>query len=298
VKIKKAKVKSSTAIKPKKNITVIVILGLVAIAVAALIFLGLSSVFKTTTYYVLRSDVAAKTQITTNMLVGQQTSAGTQPKNALSIQQVQAGNMYAKYALEKGDVISRSNVGALKQSTAGIPDTWVVTSFQEKGSDSVDGRIERGTYFDIIGIKKSGDRTTSRYLFTDVLALDVNSSVSGDAKDSAASYTYTVGMPQKNVALLHAALKEYDTIKLVLSPKSIDYEKRDTKDLGKLQSYKDDNDPANIDLYKDTDSTFKEVKRDKNGKPITKKSKKSSTTSSTTDSSSDSSDTTTDSSKK
>lgn len=271
MKIAKSKIKNTTNIyKPKRNISLILLLGLAVIALSLGLFYGLSNVFKTTTYYVLRNDVAAKTQITTNMLAGQTTSAGTQPKNALNIQQVQSGKLYSKYALEKGDVISKSNVGAQQQEATGIPDDWIVTSFTAKATDSVDGRIQRGTYFDIIGIDDNGN---ARYLFTDVLDLDATSTVSGTKNDASASYQYTVGMPQKDAPLLLGAIKSYSQIKLVLSPKSISYKTRDTKGLGDVVKFSN-SDPGNKDLYKGTDSTFKSIKRDKNGKPITSNKQK------------------------
>ena len=264
MKVRKANIKISKVKPKKKNLTLIIALGLVIIAVTLTIFFGLSPLFKTQTYYVLRSDVGAKTQVTTGMLASQTTSAGTAPANAISIQDVQSHKLYTKYALEKGDVIARSNVGSLKNSTDGIPDSWVVTSFTSNSTDSVDGRIQRGSYFDIIGVDSNNQ---ARYLFTDVLALDVSDTTSSSNGKSSGAYEYTVGMPAKDVALLHSALKKFGTIKLVMAPKSVSYGVRDTSGLGDVQSY-NGSDPSNKDLFKGTDSTFAPVKRDKKGQPI------------------------------
>lgn len=265
MRVKNASKTTSPIKSGKRNITVIALLSIIAIVIALVLAYGFSTLLKTSTYYVLNTPVAAKTEITTGMLSAQTTSAGTQPSNALSIQQVQSGKLYAKYALQKGDVIARSNVGALNNNSDGIPDSWVTTSFSAPASDTINGRITRGTYFDIIGVSSNNK---ARYLFTDVLALQVDGGSSdATSKNDASSYQYTVGMPQASAPLLQAALKEYPTIKLVLSPKSVSYGKRDTAGLGNTVTFSG-NTPNSQDLYQGTDPSFNSVKRNKQGKPF------------------------------
>lgn len=270
MKIKKTKVKSSKlpVNGKKKNLTIIGGLGLGVVVVAGALFFGLSSMFQTSTYYELRTPVAANTQITPGMLQAQQTSKGTEPANAVSLSAVETGQVYAKYALDRGDVLLNSNAGSSKGTVSGIPDTWVTTTFNVNDTDAASGAIQKGMYFDIIGVSGNGK---ARYLFTDVLALNVQGGSASTAKTgSSTASTYTVGMPAKDIALLHSAFKTYPQIKLVISPKSVSYGQRDVKGLGETVSF-NGSDPASQDLYKGTDPTFSNVKRNSKGEPQNQK---------------------------
>lgn len=270
MKIKKNKIKSSKlpANGKKKNLTILGGLGLGTVVVAGALFFGLSSMFQTSTYYELRTPVAANTQITPGMLQAQETSKDTQPANTISLAAVESGQVYAKYALDRGDVLLNSNAGTSKGVVSGVPDSWVTTTFNVADSDAASGSIQKGMYFDIIGISGNG---RARYLFTDVLALNVQGGSTSTTKTSSGNAsTYTVGMPAKDVALLHSALKTYPQIKLVVSPKSVSYGVRDVKGLGDTVSFNGDS-PASQDLYKGTDPTFTNVKRNSKGEPQNQK---------------------------
>lgn len=271
MKIRSGHVKTSTNIKPKKNITLIVVLGIVIIGIAAGIFYAASSILKTQTYWVLNQNVTAKTQITPSMLEAQKTANGTAPKNAIGISQVQQGTLYAKYPLYKGDVLSKSNAGADTDSIAGIPDSWVVTSFQVKGSDAVDGLIKRGSYFDLVGVgnsSESSNDTSTTYEFVDLLALDVTTIGDSSSSSSDTTYSIKVGLPPAKAAKLQAGLAKFKSTKLFLAPADTKYKKRAT-----VENSKGTNvfvvDSTAHDMKKGTDATLTPKKRDSKGRPVT-----------------------------
>lgn len=274
MKIRNKEIKNSSVIKPKKNLTAILIIGIIVILIGTGLFFALSKMFETETYYVVATDVPAKTQLTPAMLIPQETAKDTAPKNAISLAEIQQGTLYTKYQLYQGDVISRSNSGEITNSYDGIPDDWVVTSFTVNSDLAADGSIRRGDYFDIIGIISPNQDIAGNYLVTDVLCLDVNSAAAssedeGETRVTSAALTYTVGMPQELAPAVLASLQTYETIRLVRSPLASRYEKRDIEGLS---------DPVIInpgdeilDLYENTDPTLTPVVRDKEGRPVNQK---------------------------
>lgn len=263
-KIKMDKIKNSKAIKPKRNYLVILMVLLTIAAASTGIFFGLSRLFQTETYYVLKTNVAPRTKITTGMLVAQTTSKGTAPKNALDITQVQSGKVFSKYALEQGDVLSRSNAGSPTDGFTDINDKWVVTSFNMKSGDAVDGRIQKGTFFDVIGIDGDGK---ARYVFTDVEAVQVDGAASSDDKQVSSAYQITVAMPRSEAARLHSAIAQYKSIKLVISPRDSKFAREASReeeaDYGQIEddkSYDAKNDKDHSDILKnDTKKKQKQV---------------------------------------
>lgn len=207
---------------------------LMAILVAASMFMLLSSVASTSTYYVLNQDVAARTQITPDMMTAVVTSDGGQPRNAATLADVQTGKVYSKYALNTGDVVSMSNSGPLTPINEGVPDTYVITSFAVSAENAVAGRVKRGDYIDVIAVTtdSAGDER-SKYILRNVLVLDVNSDLTQVSAATANSSTgatasdsqearggipslYTVGLPPIDAARLSLAAN--DTLFIVLSP--------------------------------------------------------------------------------
>lgn len=239
-----------------------------------LVFAGaltlLKSIYQTETYYVLKADVATRSQIVPEMLEPVTTSAGTAPKAALGIAEVQAGYMYSKYPLVKGDILTPSNVGGFEDISVGVPDEWVVTSFSVNADNAVGGRIRRGVYFDMMVATNDG----AFYPFVNVLTLDTTVSLSNassaqaaDTEEAHAGQTsqYVVGMPPDDAARLQQVMKRYgQDIKLVLSPRQNEY------NAPQLASYtgifKYENDTKNMGVG--TDYTFTPLKRDAFGRPI------------------------------
>lgn len=221
-----------------------------------LVFIGsltlLRSVYETETYYVLNQNVPTRTAIVFDtcdadgncgMLKRVVTSAGTGPIGAPGMSKeermaeqeslmtaISAGDVYSRFPLVAGDVLSPSNVDVgLGGITSGIPDDWVTTNISVGADDAVGGRIQRGTYFDILVVNDSG----AYYPFVNVLALDTSvdlaSASSADAaetEEAKAGQTtqYVVGMSPENAAKLQYVMRiESGNVKLVLSPQENEY---------------------------------------------------------------------------
>lgn len=277
MKIKNKGIKNSKITKPKKNLTSILIVGVLIIALSGGILFALSNAFKTETYYVLNQDVPAKTQITSSLLTPVETSAGTAPQNAVSMSTVQSGNVYAKYSLYQGDVISSSNAGSVETSYDGIPDDWSVVSFTIDADNAVNGTLAKGDYFDVIGVNPNNKDTGGEYIITDVLVLDVatasggtqttNADGSVTSTNTGATLVYTVGMPQELVAGFLGALPNYSKIHLTRAPLAARYSNRDVSELTGITKLPVDDEVE--DIMKGTDPTFTPVVRDSNWIPVT-----------------------------
>lgn len=255
--------------------TIIIIVSLVLFGV---VFSVASKIFQTETYYILKQDVPTRTQVTEEMLEPVVTSEGTAPEAAIGLADVQTGNVYTQYPLLAGDILTMSNVGGMEDISVGIPDTWVITNFSVNADDAVGGRIQRGTYFDIMVATESG----SFYPFINVLALDTTVDLadasSADAADSEEAHSgqtsqYVVGMSPENAAKLQNIVKKYDgSIKLILSPRQNEYEKPQLASYSGKFSYEDDETvwPGQSDSGEMTDYTFTDVERDAFGRPVEK----------------------------
>lgn len=247
-----------------------------SVALFFVTLLGLQKFVQTETYYVLNQDVPTRTQVSPEMLTPVVTSAGTAPKSAIGLDQVQTGQVYAQYPLHAGDILTTSNVGGLQDISVGIPDDWVVTNFSVNADDAVGGRIKRGTYFDIMVATPE----KSFYPFVNVLALDttisMNTTSSADAADTKEAHAgqttqYVVGMSPQNAAKLQSIVQKYGSnIRLVLSPRANEYKKPNLSDYSGMFSYdgKEPIWPGENAKGEITDNTFTGPERDKLGKPV------------------------------
>lgn len=260
----------------RKNLVLIGGAAAAIIAISAVIFITLTSLFSTESYYVLNTNVKAKQQITPEMVEMRETAEGTSPVHALTMEEIQRGGVYSKYPLLAGDVVARSNAGPLSGTPLGIPDDWVVTSFTINSTDAVGGILGKGDYVDLLGIieddsKGKGD---TQFIFNNMLILEVkflNEEIDGelDGKTVVGEVMhYTVGLPVDKVAYLHSAMTRYEKIKMVKAPTEVNYQKRNLKGLDSAFNYGPNT--GNIDVFEGSDPTFTEIKRDKNGKPINK----------------------------
>lgn len=200
--------------------------GLVTLIVLVIF---LQALISTTKYYVLNTDVPARTAITATMLTEQVVSSGGEPKNAIDIALVNEAEMlgtplYSKASLLAGDILTESNVGDLIPLRQGIPEDFVVASFSADPNSSAGGNVKRGDYIDVFFV---GDEETT-LLFQRILILDTTTDLaageSAEATDPAeagttptatedtatASYRggvpflYTVGMTQADALKLAA----------------------------------------------------------------------------------------------
>lgn len=220
-----------------------------AVAAAAVIFGVLSQVVATTTYYVLGTNVAARSQITPDMLKPVTTSQGGQPGNALDIGEISKKATYAKYALKAGDIVTQSNTGDFQPLSQGIPADYVVASFSADAKNSVAGKLATGNYVDLIAVNAGNSQSVAKYVLRHVLVMDVSadpstigsnssetSTASGSTDPNAANAAqqksaqdklrsgipslYTVALPPADAAKL--ALVKDTPLMVVLSPASSD----------------------------------------------------------------------------
>lgn len=258
----------------KNKLLYALIASLFIIVFVGVLFL-LKGVYQTETYYTLNADVPTRTQVSADMLSPVTTSQGTAPVNALSISDIQAGGVFTKFPLNSGDILTKSNSGALDDIATGVPDTWVVTSFGVSADNAVGGRIRRGDYADMMVANAKG----AFYPFVNILVLDTSVSLSNASSSNAVNTQeakagqtsqYTVAGTPGDMAKLQQVIKSNSAdIKLVLSPRQNQYNPpalASYSDSGKMFTFNISDGPAN--LGKDTDSTFTAPKRDAFGRPV------------------------------
>ena len=124
------------------------------------------------TYYVMKNDVTARTQITMGMLTPVSTSATGVPPTALSLNSFAKGNLYTKIPLKAGDVVSSSVVGQWQSLTSTLPDGFMVSSLKISPENAVGGRVKAGDYIDIAAINNGG-HASAKIVLHHVLVLDV-----------------------------------------------------------------------------------------------------------------------------
>jgi Flp pilus assembly protein CpaB len=122
------------------------------------------------TYYVLSSDVAARTQITPQMLALRSTSASGVPQTALKLNDLSAGNLFTRIPLKAGDVVTSSVVGKFENLTTNLPAGFTVASLKVAPENAVGGRIKTGDYIDIAAVNSNG---VAKIVLHHVLVLDV-----------------------------------------------------------------------------------------------------------------------------
>lgn len=267
---------ASTVKKKSKKSNGFILAGIafVAVIIGVVVFSFVSSLLQKETYYILNQDVPARTQVTPEMLDPIAATQGTAPQAAVGLGDVQTGNVYTKFPLLAGDILTMSNVGSLEDISVGIPDEWVVTNFSVDADDAVGGRVQRGSYFDMLVTTENG----SFYPFVNVLALDttvdLSNASSADAADTAEAHSgqttqYVVGMSPENAGKLHDIVRTYTgDIKLVLSPRQNEYERPQLASYDGMFKFEGEVIwPGESDAGERTDYTFTDVDRDEFGKP-------------------------------
>lgn len=281
MKIKKGNVKEGgkmPSLRPKSNLSVMILAFIIIIVLTIVIFFGLRNLLKTESYWVLNTNVPGKVQVTPDMMEEVTVSLGGSPKTAINMSQIETGSIFTRYPASKGDILTESNTGVSLDTTTGIPDSWVVTAININSNDAAGGNVGRGNYFDIIGVDGEGG---AKYIAINVLALDVKSELStgyieeelidGPKTEQITMDTtlqYIFGMPAEAAARMHHAIAQFESIKVVKSPTTVNYGERNTENLDIL--YKFSNDDKVIDLYNGTDNEFTPILRDNNGRPVTK----------------------------
>lgn len=143
-----------------------------AAILAASVFITISSLNAKTTYWVVSEDIAPRQRVTSSMLVEKEARSGSEPEAALTAAFVDSNEVYAKYALKPGDILTRSNVGPLVPITVGIPEDYSVSSFTASATSAAIGQAKRGDYIDIYATYNEGNIATTKLILQRVLVLD------------------------------------------------------------------------------------------------------------------------------
>lgn len=267
----------------KSNKIIWALIGVIMVVVFFAAMSLFSDLTKQDSYFVLNKDVPfAKTQITVQDLSEISVREGTAPPNALNIAVVQSGDVYSKFPLKKGDTLTASNTGPNLDIAVGVPDSWVITNFSVSADNAVQGRIQRGFYFDMLVTTtvpaKDGNEsvTYSFYPFINMLALDTtvslnsapnSNAVNTDIAKAGQTKQYTVGLPRAEAARLHAILAQYGSnVKLVLTPRQNDYCEVNPEEYAGQFGF-DVNKDGPFNAGQNTNNNFTDVERDA-GVPI------------------------------
>lgn len=147
-----------------------------ALGAAGLIFMILSQVLATTTYYVLNTAVPSRSQILPSMLTEVQASKGTEPQNSIGLEEVSYEPVFAKVDLNPGDILSASNTGDIIPLHQGIPENFVVASFVADPNSAVGGKLAAGNYVDIYATMDGGESAVTKAVLRHVLITDAQTS--------------------------------------------------------------------------------------------------------------------------
>lgn len=230
--------KPSNSKKFSGNKTWIFVAVIFALASAGTVFAILANITATTSYYVLNSDVPSRSQVTPDMLTEVQASKGTEPRNALTLEDVTYSDVFAKVELNAGDILSASNTGDLVPLHQGIPDDYVVASFTADPNSAVAGKIVTGNYIDLYTTAEGGESSgsTTKASLRHVLVMDAQGSANDfEASEEATAeegsseqdslreglpFLYTVAVSEEDAAVL-ANIRD-DNPYVVLSNKKSD----------------------------------------------------------------------------
>lgn len=269
MKINKAS-NSLSNVAPRKNLIVTIGVTILIAIITLSVYMLLKGALETETYYVLNQNLQPRVKVQADMLIPKEVNKGGAPENAISLAQVENGDVYTKIPLYTGDILTQSNTGVTLDTSTGIPDDWVVTSLNINSSQAAGGQVSRGDYFDLIGITEDEG---SKYIATNILALDVNyaSKQSEDDKGNVVfndELQYIIGVPQDKAAIIADATDtdKFKSLRVVMSPRAIAYENRKLDDISK--PFKSTMETPVLDLKNGTDPTFATVLRDNNGRPV------------------------------
>lgn len=225
----------------KNNRSALLLVALIfALVAAGGVGWALYSANKQVSYWVVGTEVPARTKVTSAMLQEVKAREGSQPK-AMTAAYVDSNDVYAKYELQPGDILTSSNAGPLEKITAGIPEDFSVSSFTVPATNAAVGMAKRGDYIDIYTVDSSSGQSTSSLVLQHVLVLDAvaslddvsaresggtsdssdgssdsSSSSSSSSSTSSVSTIYQVGLSRDDTAKL--ALLSTKNLFVALSP--------------------------------------------------------------------------------
>lgn len=206
-------------------------------AIGVLVILGGAT--DRVTYHVLKADVSARTQLLPSMLKARTVSAGGQPENALSPEDLASGQYFATVPLLAGDVVTESVAGEIARITDTLPEDYMAVSIQVDPEDAVAGKVRVGDVINIFGVRDGDVGREARLVLQGVQVLDVTTDpstiVKGATSDLEPSqqpgpesnavrggipYLYVVALSPTDVARL--ALVRGDDLLIALANAAVD----------------------------------------------------------------------------
>lgn len=124
-------------------------------------------------YYVVAADVPARTPITLENTTPRTTSADGYPDTAVTLEQLETGQLFSRIGLKSGEVVTTSNSGPLVPITETVPDDFVAVSLSVAPENAVGGRIKAGDLVDIAAVSESGSSRFAKIVLSGVQVLDV-----------------------------------------------------------------------------------------------------------------------------
>lgn len=221
-----------------------------AVLIAIGVFVGTATLaknlYETDTYYTLNKDIPADTQITSDMLEPHVTAKDSIPfKSLVDIGYVEGNKVYSSVALKADEMVPKTSTRKDNDDVKSqIPNKWVMTNFSVGADDAVGGRIQRGSYFDIMVATADG----GYYPFIKLKALDTtvdlsnassSEAVNTEEAHSGQTTQYTVALPADEATRLQSIVAQYgNSIKLVLSNDKNNYTVEDRKGYGTFEGMK------------------------------------------------------------
>ena len=151
------------------------LLALASTMVAAFgVFRVLADSTQTVPVYAFAQDVAANTMVTDDLLTTVDLPVGAVPANAVTLAQLQQGQMTA-VAVGVNQPVTSSVLKQNERIPASIPSGYVVTSIEISPADAVGGQIKAGDLVDIAAVADGGESAVSKVVMHRVLIVDVAS---------------------------------------------------------------------------------------------------------------------------
>ena len=188
---------------------------LLSVVFATLALIGvaviLNQIQSTATYYELNKNVSARTKITEDMLSPREVTQGGEPTGAFTKEMVASGNVYAKFDLNQGDILTRSNSGPLNNTVRDIPDDFTIATMPVQPTYANMGQIKRGDYINIFTISNGGGDVRAQLAMQNILVYQVK----GEEDNSTTTTTDAEGKKSTVVATeIKVVLKQDDVVKL------------------------------------------------------------------------------------
>lgn len=126
-------------------------------------------------YYVMSTDVAARTQITPQNVKQVDVNADALPVTAVDYQDVASGELFTTVPLKSGDIVTTSVTGNLTPINYELPPGFVAASLSVAPERAVGGKVKAGDFVDVAAVSTAGGAGggESKVVMQNVQVLDV-----------------------------------------------------------------------------------------------------------------------------